>query len=267
MGVNGCRFSLPRYHEFMELLKTSNPAFNSSVYRGHGMQAAYGETMTIQGTIHRTGILLLCVLATAFWTWNQFLATRDPASVGVPILIGVFGGLIMALVTTFKKEWSPVTAPIYALFEGLFLGGVSAIADVRFPGIAIQSVGLTFGTCFCLLLAYRSGMIRATRKFTLGVIAATGGICLVYLIDMAIGLFGIEIPGIFGSGIVGVLFSLFVVVIAALNLVLDFSFVEQGAAQGDPKYMEWYGAFGLMVTLVWLYLEILRLMTKLRGRR
>jgi uncharacterized YccA/Bax inhibitor family protein len=251
----------------MELMKTSNPAFNSSIYRGQGMQAAYGETMTVEGTIHRTGILLLCVLATAFWTWNRFLTTRDPASVGLPILIGVFGGLIMALVTAFKKEWSPFTAPIYALLEGLFLGGVSAIADVRFPGIAIQSVGLTFGTCFCLLLAYRSGLIRATRKFTLGVIAATGGICLVYLVNMLVGFLGIQIPGIFGGGMVGVLFSLVVVVIAALNLILDFSFVEQGAEQGAPKFMEWYSAFGLMVTLVWLYLEILRLLTKLRGRR
>ena len=248
-------------------MKTSNPAFNSSIYRGQGMQAAYGETMTVEGTIHRTGILLLCVLATAFWTWNRFLTTRDPASVGLPILIGVFGGLIMALVTAFKKEWSPFTAPIYALLEGLFLGGVSAIADVRFPGIAIQSVGLTFGTCFCLLLAYRSGLIRATRKFTLGVIAATGGICLVYLVNMLVGFLGIQIPGIFGGGMVGVLFSLVVVVIAALNLILDFSFVEQGAEQGAPKFMEWYSAFGLMVTLVWLYLEILRLLTKLRGRR
>jgi uncharacterized YccA/Bax inhibitor family protein len=251
----------------MEVMKTSNPAFRTSTYRNLQTQAAYGETMTVQGTIHRTGILLLCAMATAFWTWNRFLTTRDPASVGLPIMIGVFGGLIMALVTTFKKEWSPFTAPVYALLEGLFLGGVSAIADVRFPGIAIQSVGLTFGTCFCLLAAYRSGLIRATKKFTLGVVAATGGIFVVYMINMVIGFFGIQVPGIFGSGMIGILFSLFVVVIAALNLILDFSFVEQGVEQGAPKYMEWYAAFGLMVTLVWLYLEILRLMMKLRDRR
>ena len=237
------------------------------MYGTPGMHAAYGETMTVNGTIHRTGILLLCAMATAFYTWNQFLTTRDPASVTVPMTIGVIGGLAMALVTCFKKEWSPITAPIYALLEGLALGGISAMADVRFPGIAIQSVGLTFGTCFCLLLAYRSGLIRATQKFTLWVVAATGGIFVVYLINMVIGFFGIQVPGIFGSGIVGILFSGFVVVIAALNLILDFNFIEQGAAQGAPKYMEWYGAFGLMVTLVWLYLEILRLMSKLRSRR
>ena len=204
-----------RYYRGMGVLKTSNPAFRDSMYRGQGMQAAYGETMTVEGTIHRTGILLLCVLATAFWTWSKFLTTRDPADVAIPLMVGVFGGLIMALVTTFKKEWSPITAPIYALLEGMALGGISAIVDVKYPGIAIQSVGLTFGTCFCLLAAYRSGVIRATQKFTMGVVAATGGICVVYLLNMVIGLFGIQIPGIFGNGMVGVLFSLFVVVIAA----------------------------------------------------
>jgi len=248
-------------------MKSSNPAFRDSIYRSENMHVAYGEAMTVQGTIHRTGILLLCAMATAFWTWSQYLSTRDPSTVAVPMMIGVFGGLIMALVTSFKREWSPITAPIYALLEGLFLGGLSAIAEQRFPGIAITSVGLTFGTCFCLLLAYRSGLVRATPKFTVGIIAATGGICLVYVLSMVVGLFGVQVPGIFGSGLIGILFSLFVVVIAALNLILDFSFIEQGAAQGAPKYMEWYSAFGLMVTLVWLYLEILRLMSKLRSRR
>lgn len=248
-------------------MKTSNPTFRASVYRGENMHAAYGETMTVEGTIHRTGILLLCVLATALYTWSRFLATHDPAAVGLPIMVGVFGGFIMALVTCFKKEWSPVTAPIYALLEGLFLGGVSAMAEVRFPGIAIQSVGLTFGTCFCMLAAYRSGLLRASPKFVVGVVAATGGICLFYFLSMLLGFFGIGVPGVFGGGPVGILFSLVVVVIAALNLILDFNFIEQGAEQGAPKYMEWYGAFGLMVTLVWLYLEILRLLSKLRGRR
>jgi len=251
----------------MAIMKTSNPVFRTSVYGSQGMHAAYGETMTVEGTIHRTGILLVCALATALYTWSLFLSTRDPASVALPILIGAFGGLIVALVTCFKKEWSPVTAPIYALLEGLLLGGVSAMAEVRFPGIAIQSVGLTFGTCFCMLAAYRSGLIRPTQRFVVGVVAATGGICLFYFVTMLLGFFGIGIPGIFGGGPVGILFSLFVVVIAALNLILDFNFIEQGVEQGAPKYMEWYGAFGLMVTLVWLYLEILRLLSKLRGRR
>jgi len=252
----------------MALVKTSNPTFRSSIYSNVG-HVAYGEAMTVNGTIHRTGILLLCLLGTAFWTWSQYFraAEHDASTVAAEVMIGVFGGLIFALITSFKMQWAPVTAPIYALFEGLFLGGISATLEAAYPGIAIQSVALTFGTCFALLLAYRSGLVRATQKFTLGVVAATGGICLVYFLSMILGLFHVQVPGIFGSGPVGILFSLFVVVIAALNLVLDFNFIEQGAMQGAPKYMEWYGAFGLVVTLVWLYLEILRLLAKLRDRR
>ncbi len=224
--------------------------------------------MTVNGTIHRTGILLLCVLATALWTWSQFFkSTADAAALTPYIGIGAIGGFVMAMVTVFKKEWAPVTAPIYALLEGLFLGSVSALLEFRYPGIAIEAVALTFGTCFCMLLAYRSGLIRATEKFKIGVVAATGGIAVFYLVTMVLGFFGVQIPLIFGSGPVGIIFSLVVVTIAALNLILDFDFIEQSALRGAPKYMEWYGAFGLMVTLVWLYLEILRLLTKLRDRR
>ncbi len=248
-------------------MRTSNPAFNAATFSVPSVRTGFDQTMTIDGTIHRTGILLLCVLVTAIWTWSQFFTTRDPAVVGPYILIGALGGLVMALVTSFKKEWSAVTAPIYALLEGLFLGAISAMLELRFPGIAIEAVALTFGTCFCLLLAYRSGLIRATQKFTMGIVAATGGIALFYLVTMVIGFFGIQIPYIYGSGPIGILFSLAVVVIAALNLILDFSFIEEGARQGAPKYMEWYAAFGLMVTLIWLYLEIIRLLSKLRDRR
>jgi uncharacterized YccA/Bax inhibitor family protein len=171
------------------------------------------------------------------------------------------------MVTIFKKEWSPVTSPIYALLEGLALGGISAALDLRYPGIAIQAVGLTFGTLFVLLLAYRSGLIQVTQKFRLGIIAATGGIMVFYLLEMVLGFFGIHFAAINGSGFIGIAFSLFVVAIAALNLVLDFDFIEKGVQFGAPKYMEWYGAFGIIVTLVWLYLEILRLLSKLRGGR
>jgi uncharacterized YccA/Bax inhibitor family protein len=247
-------------------LKTSNPAFAGDTFTVGGVGVGYGPTMTISGTVNKAGILMLCVLLTAGWTWNQFF-TNGPAAVGGYTMIGAFGGFIVAMVTVFKKEWSPITAPIYALLEGLFLGSLSAMLEMRFPGIAIESVALTFGTCFCLLLAYRSGMIRATRKFTLGIVAATGGIALIYVLSMILGLFHVQVPGIFGSGPVGILFSLAVVVVAALNLILDFSFIEAGANRGAPKYMEWYGAFGLMVTLVWLYLEIIRLLSKLRDRR
>ena len=255
----------------MALMKTSNPALSSNTFTGLA-SAQYGgaidaaNRMTLSGTINKTGLLLICAIATAGWTWSQYLQSRNPADVMPLMLVGLFGGLIFSMVTIFKKEWSPVTAPIYALLEGLVLGSLSAIIDQRYPGIAIQAVGLTFGTLFVLLLAYSSGLIKVTQKFRLGVIAATGGIMVFYLLEMVLGFFGIQFTSINGSGIVGIGFSLVVVAVAALNLVLDFDFIEQGVQVGAPKYMEWYGAFGIMVTLVWLYLEILRLLSKLRSR-
>jgi len=205
-------------------------------------------------------------VATAAWTWNLFLNARSPEAVMPLGLLGMIGGLIVAVVTIFKKTWAPITAPLYALLEGLVLGSVSAMFEVRFKGIAIQSVGLTFGTLIALLLVYRSGLIKVTDNFRLGVVAATGGIALFYVATMILGFFGVRFPSIYGAGPLGIGISVFVVIIAALNLVLDFDFIESGARQGAPKYMEWYAAFGLMVTLIWLYLEILRLMSKLRSR-
>jgi uncharacterized YccA/Bax inhibitor family protein len=182
------------------------------------------------------------------------------------MLGGLFGGFIVGLVTIFKKEWSPVTAPVYALLEGLALGGISAVFELRYPGIGIQAVSLTFGTLFVLLLAYSSGWIKVTDKMRLGIVAATGGIAVFYLLQMVLGFFGVHFTTINGSGPIGIGFSLVVVAIASLNLILDFDFIEQGVKIGAPKYMEWYGAFGIMVTLVWLYLEILRLLSKMRSR-
>ncbi|HMD76132.1 MAG TPA: Bax inhibitor-1/YccA family protein [Terracidiphilus sp.] len=255
----------------MAMMKTSNPALSENTFRnlsgaGYGGITDLAGRMTLNGTVNKTGILLLCAIATAAWTWHLFLQSRDFADVTPLMLVGVFGGLIFAMVTVFKKEWSPVTAPIYALLEGLFLGSLSAAFDLRYPGIAIQAVSLTFGTLFVLLLAYRSGLIRVTQKFRLGIVAATGGIFLFYMMQMLLGFFGIRFVSINGSGFIGIGFSLFVVAIAALNLVLDFDFIERGVESGAPKYMEWYGAFGIMVTLVWLYLEILRLLSKMRSR-
>jgi uncharacterized YccA/Bax inhibitor family protein len=247
----------------MALMKTSNPVLNGQVFRGVGY---VDQMMTISGTVNKTGILMLCVLATAAWTWSRFMSTGDPAAVAPLLLLGVFGGLIFSLVTVFKKEWSAVTAPIYALCEGLFLGGISALFEMRFPGIAMQAVGLTFGTLIALLLVYRTGIIRVTDKFVMGVAAATGGIAVFYLLSMLLGFFGVHFNSVFGSGPIGIVFSVVVVIVAALNLILDFAFIENGAQAGAPKYMEWYGAFGLMVTLIWLYLEILRLLAKLNSR-
>jgi len=255
----------------MALIKTSNPALSENTFRnlsssGYGSLTDVADRMTLSGTVNKTGILLVCALATAAWTWHLFLQSRDMAAVSGLMWLGLIGGFICAMVTVFKKAWSPVTSPIYALLEGLVLGSLSAVVDLRYPGIAIQAVGLTFGTLFVLLMTYRSGMIRVTQKFRLGVIAATGGIMLFYLAEMVLGFFGVHFTTINGAGPIGIGFSLIVVGIAALNLVLDFDFIEQGVNQGAPKYMEWYGAFGIMVTLVWLYLEILRLLAKMRSR-
>ena len=245
------------------LMRTSNPALNEKAFKA---QVAIGDAMTLQGTVNKTGVLLLCVVATAAWTWGL---SHSPAPEAVyPWMIGgLVGGFVVALVTIFKKNWSPFTAPIYALLEGLALGGISSIFEKTYPGVAIQAVGLTLGTLFVMLLAYKTGMIRATQGFKIGVIAATGGIAVFYLLQMVLSMFfHINVPAINASGPWGMAFSLFVVIIAALNLVLDFDMIETGVSGGAPKYMEWYGAFGLMVTLIWLYLEILRLLGKARRR-
>ena len=255
----------------MALMKTSNPALGENTFRdvsggGYGGITDVANRMTLNGTVNKTGILLVCAIATAAWTWHTFLQSRDIADVAPLMIGGAIGGFVFALITIFKKEWSPVTAPIYALLEGLVLGGLSSMLELRYSGIAIEAVSLTFGTLFALLLVYRTGLIHVTQKFRIGIIAATGGIALFYLLEMVLGMFGIRFAAINGSSPIGIVFSLFVVAIAALNLVLDFDFIERGVQYGAPKYMEWYGAFGIIVTLVWLYLEILRLLSKMRSR-
>ena len=244
-------------------LRSGNPALTADTFRGVRSVTA-DDVMTIEGTVNKTAISLVILLAAATWTWNMPLG--DPR-VGVWMMAGVIGGFATALVTIFRKTWAPYTTPAYAALEGLALGGISAVFESRYPGIASQAVFLTFGTLGALLLAYRSGWIRPTENFKLGIVAATGGIALVYLVGFVISLFGATIPLIHGSGTVGILFSMLVVTIAALNLVLDFDFIEGATEQGAPKYLEWYGAFGLLVTLVWLYLEMLRLLAKLQDRR
>jgi uncharacterized YccA/Bax inhibitor family protein len=243
--------------------RTSNPVLNEKAFRD---VVATGEAMTLQGTVNKTGLLLLCAVVTAAWTWG--MAHSQTPEAAIPWMWGgVLGGFVVALITTFKAQWSPITAPIYALLEGLALGGISAYFERMYPGVAMQAVGLTFGTLFVMLLAYKTGIIRATQGFKMGVIAATGGIAVLYIVEMVLGgFFHVAVPAINGSGLVGIGFSLFVVIIAALNLVLDFDMIESAVSAGAPKYMEWYGAFGMMVTLVWLYLEMLRLLSKMRRR-
>ena len=252
-------------------IRSANPALGADTFRGPSV-ARGSAAMTVDGTVNKTAVCLLLLLATASWTWSlaavdPLTGRGNPAAAGPWMMVGMIGGFVTAIATTFKKEWAPVTAPAYAMLEGLALGGLSSVFEARYPGIASQAVFLTFGTLGALLLAYRSGLIRATDNLRLGLFAATGGIALIYLVNFVMHFFGSGIPMIHGSSPIGIGFSVVVVGVAALNLVLDFDFIEQGAAQGAPKYMEWYGAFGLMVTLVWLYVEILRLLSKLQERR
>ncbi len=251
------------------MLRSSNPALKDSTFldlSSGNVVAGDQGTMSLNGTVNKTGMLLLMTVLTAAFAWSQTMTPTGEVAPGAMgyLLGGGIGGFILAMVTIFKKEWSPITAPLYALVEGLFLGAISAIYNAQFQGIVLQAVMLTFGIMFALLFAYRSGLIKATENFKLGVAAATGGIALIYIATIVLGLFGIKIPFIHDSGLIGIGFSLFVVVVASLNLVMDFDFIESGVEAGAPKYMEWYGAFGLMVTLVWLYLELLRLLSKLR---
>lgn len=245
-------------------MRSGNPVLSSKTFD----IAPAGERMTLGGTVNKTAILLALCLITSIYTWGRFYSSDgDPGAVMTLVWVGAIGGLVVCLTTVFKKEWAGVTAPIYALLEGFVVGGVSAIFEAVYPGIVIQAVGLTFGTLGALLLAYKSGLIKATENFKLGVAAATGGIALLYIVSLVMRFaFDRPIAFIHEGTTFGILFSVFVVIVAALNLVLDFDFIEQGAENGAPKYMEWYGAFGLTVTLIWLYLEILRLLAKLRSR-
>lgn len=247
-------------------MRTANPALRDDIFSGMGYGSSLSNTMTVQGTVNKTGILLACTLVAAFYTWSLFFSGSAAAVQGW-MMGGMIIGLITAMVTIFKQTWAPYTAPVYALAEGFFLGGVSAFFEQSYPGIAMQAIGLTFGVMGCLLMLYKSGVIQVTEKFRMGVFAATGAIALVYLVSFVLSFFSISVPLIHSSGIGGIIFSLVVVGVAALNLVLDFDFIERGEARGAPKYMEWYAAFGLMVTLIWLYLELLRLLAKMRDNR
>jgi uncharacterized YccA/Bax inhibitor family protein len=251
-------------------MRSGNPVLGENTFldvgSGRVVSGDTSTTMTLGGTVNKTALMLVLLLCGAAFSWSKFDGPASAGQVMPWMMTGMIGGLIVALITIFKKTWSPVTAPAYAVLEGLFLGGISAIMEVRFPGIVLNAVGLTFGTLFALLAAYRSGLIKATENFKLGVVAATGAIFLVYLASWIAGFFGKSFGFLHDSSWLSIGISGFVVVIAALNLVLDFDFIENGAEQGAPKYMEWYAAFGLMVTLVWLYLEILRLLAKLQSR-
>jgi uncharacterized YccA/Bax inhibitor family protein len=254
-------------------VNTSNPAFSQDIFAG--FEQVYGRprstTMTVQGTVGKTCILLAILSATALWSWNAVADGR--LAFGAVVLSGL-GGLVFAMITIFKPTISPWTASIYAACEGVFLGAVSQIVErqvqarhLNYQGVAFQAVCLTCGVLFVMLFLYGSRLVRVTDKLRAGIIMATGALCFFYLITFVLSFFGVVMPLVFSSTPLGIGFSLFVVGLAAFNLLLDFDFIERSAHAEAPKYMEWYGAFGLILTLVWLYLEILRLLTKLADRR
>lgn len=246
-------------------MKSSNPAFISNPFSGFGNLTA-SNTMTVRGTANKTLLLLMLVLLPAIWVWNMSTGP-NAAAIQTWMWVGLIGGFVFSLITIFKKEWAPISAPIYAILEGLFLGAISSVFEHSYPGIVFQAVSLSLATLLIMLLAYQSGLIRPTEQFKMGIVAATGAIAVVYLVSFVLSFFGVTVPFIQGSGIFSIIFSFFVVGIAALNFILDFDFIAQSSRGNVPKYMEWYGAFAMMVTLIWLYIEILRLLAKLNDRR
>ena len=252
----------------MQISKSSNPALKENIFQRE--YTASADVMTINGTVNKTALSLLLVIAAALYTWNMFFNAVTPEagmSAVMPwVVIGGIGGLITAMITIFRPRSAAISVPIYAVLEGLLLGGLSAVFEASYGGIVIRAVALTLAVFATMLFLYRSGIIKVTRGFMIGVLAATGGIALMYLVSFIAGLFGAQMSFMYGNSNLSIGISLVVVAVAALNLVLDFSFIEKAAESGAPKHMEWYGAFGLLVTLVWLYLELLRLLSKLASR-
>lgn len=252
-------------------MRTGNPAFSSKSFEDFEYDddiPKISKRMTVGGTVNKIAILLFLVVVSASWTWSLSASGNIlPAALMMPAVICAF---IVGLITIFKQSWSPFTAPVYAIFEGLVLGTLSLFFEAAYPGIVIQALVLTFTSLFALLALYKTGLVRATPKFKLIVVVATAGIAILYLINLLFIIFRINAPYlgfIHDSTPLGIAFSIFVVLLASMNFVLDFDFIEKSAASGEPKYMEWYGAFGLIVTLIWLYLEILRLLAKIRRRK
>ncbi|MBP2029886.1 putative YccA/Bax inhibitor family protein [Methanohalophilus levihalophilus] len=246
-------------------MRTANPALSDKVFQGYTTAT---EKMTLSGTVNKSLILIFIVFMAGAFTWDLVFPEGQNALPLIPIWLyaTIFGALIVAVILVLKKELAPYLAPAYAILEGCALGIISAFFEITYPGIVVDAITGTVGVFVALLLVYKSGFIKVTENFKLGVVAATGGIFLIYLVDIVMGFFGNSISFIHEGSLIGIGFSVIVIIIAALNLVLDFDFIERGVERGAPKFMEWYAAFGLLVTIVWLYIEMLRLLAKTRSR-
>jgi uncharacterized YccA/Bax inhibitor family protein len=254
----------------MAIFKSGNPTLTEKMFdKSLGMDAELQGTMSVRGAINKFGFMMLMLIAGAAYNWNLYAEMRQD-TMNMLMMVGIFGGLITAVAISFKPNWAPFLAPLYALLEGLFLGGISVIMNAAFaksyPGLVMQAVGLTFGVAIAMFILYNFRIIKATERFKSVIFTATLGIGIFYLLTMVLGFFGVSVSFMHDSSMLSIGISLFVVGIAALNLILDFDMIEQGAERGAPKFMEWYGAFGLMVTIVWLYIEMLRLLSKLSSR-
>lgn len=260
-------------------MRTSNPALRTDTFaqtaRG-ALRGSSSEVMTVDGAINKTGILAFLLVCSAAFVWS--LAYKTSGYGGVPavqqnpgivfpwMIGGAIGGLILAVITSFKPIWAPYTAPGYAVLEGFFIGGISAMMESRFPGIVMQASLLTMGTLVSMVMAYKAGLIKATEKFRSGMMMAIGGIFCMYMMSFILGFFGVSMSFLHDSSPLSIGISLVVIVVAALSLILDFDLIETGAQQGAAKYMEWYSGFALLVTLVWLYVEFLHLLSKINSR-
>lgn len=250
----------------MALFKSGNPALDKETFSHCEKAIDESKVMTISGTVNKTAVLLLLTMISSYVTWQLFFSTYDYELIRMFVIGGSLIGLALAFFIAFNKDLAGYLSPLYAIFEGLALGGLSAIMENAFPGIVIQSLSLTFSIFLTLLIIYKLRLIKVTENFKLIVASATSGIALYYLASLGLRIFGVELPLIHENTTGGIVFSIFVVILASANLVVDFDFIEQGAENKVPKYMEWYGAFGLLVTVIWLYIEILRLLGKSRKR-
>jgi uncharacterized YccA/Bax inhibitor family protein len=244
-------------------MRSGNPVLRPDVY--YNTTTAAHDAMSISGVVNKAGILVGIVVFVASWVWSKFMQGAA-VNMGGYLAFGGLVGFVLALIISFNPSAARVLAPIYAVCEGLFLGGVSSLFEIHYPGIVMQAVGLSFAVFFSMLFLYKSRIIKVTSGFVMGVFAATSGIALFYLAAMVLGFFHIQMPMVYSSSLLGIGFSVFVVIVAALNLVLDFHFIEEMSYRGASKSMEWYSAFALLVSLVWLYMEILRLLSKLNDR-
>jgi len=254
----------------MAIFKSGNPTLTEKMFdKSLELDASLQGSMTVRGAMNKFGFMMIMLIAGAAYNWHLYEEMKQD-TMQTLMYVGVFGGLITAIAISFKPNWAPFLAPIYALLEGLFIGGISVIMNAAFsksyPGLVIQAVGLTFGVAISMFILYNFRIIKATERFKSVIFTATLGVGIFYLLTMVLRLFGVNVSFMYDSSLLSIGISLFVVAIAALNLILDFDMIEQGAERGAPKFMEWYGAFGLMVTIIWLYIEMLRLLSKLSSR-